>query len=171
MTDTNQAREEIRQFGRRYDYDVNYLEELLDSSPEGFAAFTHVQAVAAYRKQLPLDAHYVAAVCTMQVEDCGACAQLNLRMAVEAGVSRELLATLIHEPDKLPADLADVRAHTLAVVRGEALDESRVARLTERYGREGFAELALCITGCRMYPTMKRALNRMTACAVPHLDF
>ena len=107
----------------------------------------------------------------MQVEDCGACAQLNLRMAVEAGVDRGLLRTLIESPDRLPAPLRDVRDHVRSVVLGTESDSARAARLREQYGEAAFAELAVVIAGCRIYPTIKRALQRSGHCEILTLDF
>ena len=42
------ARTQTRQFGERYDYDVTYMEEMLEASPEGFARFQAVAAMAAH---------------------------------------------------------------------------------------------------------------------------
>jgi hypothetical protein len=107
----------------------------------------------------------------MQHEDCGSCLQLNLKMAVEQGVARELLQTLLDAPEDLPETLQDVRQHTLSVVQGQVVDAECAERIKTALGRAAFAELALCIAGVRIYPTLKRALLKATTCAVPTLDF
>ncbi len=167
----NQELEHLRSFAAAYQYDTSYLEELLNSTKDGFEAFSAAQPLSSYRSKLPKDAHFIARIATTQGEDCGACAQLNLRMAVEAGVDKALLETYINAPETLSPILQDVHAHASAVARGEASDDGRTARLREHYGDEAFAELALAITGSRIFPSLKRALGTTTACAVLNLDF
>ena len=161
----------IQAFGERYRYDMSYQTELLDSAPQAFDAFARAQGTSAHRQRLPLDAHYVARVAMMQAEDCRDCIQVNLRMAVEAGVPRELMLTLLHRPEELEPGLADVRAHAFDVSRGPTLDAERVERLRSRYGADGFAELAVCLAGCRLFTTAKRSLNKAQPGAVRDEDF
>lgn len=171
MTTTQEMRDQIERFGQAFDYDVTYLHSLLAASVPAFEAYLPVQGMSAHREQLPLDAHFVARVTTMQEEDCGPCAQLNLRMAVQAGVARSLLQTLIGAPEALPPLLHDVRAHAIAVVKGGPQSDARLARLRRAYGDAGIAELALCIAGSRIYPTLKRGMGTSTVCEKLTLDF
>lgn len=161
----------IDAFGAAYHYDASYLAELYQASPSAYQVFAAAQAMSTFRETLPLDAHFVARVVAMQAEDCGPCAQLNLRMAVEARVDRGLLTILLESPEKLPGRLGDVRAHVCAVTSGEAGDPERAARLVREYGDAALAELAVCIAGCRMYPTVKRALLKDGVCEILSLDF
>ncbi len=171
MTETTAIHAGIAAFSAAYDYDASYLAELATASPGAYAAFAGAQAMSSYRAALPLEAHHVARITTMQAEDCGACAQLNLRMAVEDSVDRELLAVLLRAPDELPAELRDVRDHARAVVENAVPDPERAGRIRAHYGDEAFAELAVVITGCRIYPTAKRALLRAGHCEILTLDF
>jgi hypothetical protein len=171
MTDTETIKRDLAAFSAAYDYDVSYVVELLDHSPGAYAAFAAVQPLGNYRSVLPRDAHWVASIATALAEDCGACAQLGLRRAVQDGVDRELLRQLLDAPSLLPGALADVYAHARAVCGGAADDAERAARLRAAYGETGLAELAVCITGCRLYPTLKRALFKNGACRKPTLDF
>lgn len=161
----------IQAFGAAYHYDASYLAELYDASPGAYRVFAAAQAMSSFRETVPVDAHFVARVVAMQAEDCGPCTQLNLRMAVEAGVDRNLLATLLESPEQLPGPLRDVRAHVRAVTSGEAGDPECAARLVREYGDAALAELAVCIAGCRMYPTVKRALLKDGVCEILSLDF
>ena len=166
------ARAELEAFGRAYRYDTGYLIELAASAPEAFETFRAAQGMSHHRKALPLDAHFVARVATMQAEDCGACGQLNLRMAREAGVERELLRTLIDDPSRLPEPLRDVRDHALGVCAGAfgPEEDERGERLRAAFGEEAFHELAVVIAGCRIYPTLKRSLLQPQACEPLRLD-
>jgi len=168
---TESTRQQIQAFGDAYQYDTSYLQEMLQFSPGAFGAYAPAQGLSHFRDQLPLDAHFVARIVTMMVEDCGPCAQLNLRMAVEAGVSRALLQTLLDAPESLPTHLADVRAQTRFIVGAEPEDEARTERLLERYGAAGIAEMATAIAGSQIFPTLKRALGHAKACEMLTLDF
>ena len=171
MLNISEAQSPIQSFSDAFDYDTGYLSAILESSPGAYEAFVAGQAMCTYRKALPLDAHYVARVAAMQGEDCGPCAQLNLRMAVGEGVDRQLLATLIEQPDQLPDSLYDVYEHALSVAGGTELDVDRSERIRAAFGGEAFAELAVCITGCRIYPTVKRALLMAGSCQRLTIDF
>lgn len=171
MNDLSSQHTMITAFGQQYDYDTRYMTELLDASPAAYAAFAAAMPLSRHRQALPLAAHFVARIVTLQAEDCGACTQLNLRMAVEAGVDRAVLATLLERPDTLPAELADIRAHVLDVVSHGQPDPERAERIRARHGDAGFAELATAIAGSRLFPTMKRALMHASACQKPTLDF
>lgn len=161
------ARNRVQAFGRAYDYDASYMLDLLAASPGAFRRFHAAQGLSKYRNALPLDAHFVARIVATYGDDCGACAQLNVRMALEAGVDRGLLDTLLDTPDRLPDPLRDVRAHVLGAIERETPDPALVARLHRHYGEDGFAELAIVATGSRMYPMLKRMLNRMEVCVRP----
>ena len=164
-------RAELAAFGAHFDYDVRYLERLMDTAPDAYLAFAAAQPLGHRREGLTPDAHAVACTAVMLHDDCGACAQLNLRMAVEAGVDRQLLQTMLDHPEDLPAPLHDVFEHARQVVRGSDPDPERVGRLREQLGAAAFGELAAAITGARLYPTMKRALGTTTTCRRPTLDF
>lgn len=171
MTDTTAARAALEAFGEAYQYDASYLTELLDASPGAFATFQAAQGMSQYRDALPLDAHFVARVAVTLAEDCGECGNLNLRMAVEAGVDRDLLTTLVKDPSSLSAPLRDIRDHAAGVTAGEMPDPERANRIRAHYGDSAFAELAVLITGSRIYPTVKRALLHWRKCELTTLDF
>ncbi len=137
MTQTHPAIRELRTFSDHYDYDASYLEQLATDSPGAFEAFRAAQGLSTFRDALPLDAHYVARIAAMRVDDCGACTQLNIRMAVEAGVDRDLLTTLLHEPDWLTEPLRDIHDHARATLRNDGPDEERAARIRAPLRRSG----------------------------------
>lgn len=169
--DISAARRGLREFAARYDYDTGYLEDLLDRSPAAHATFAAAMAMSHHRAHLPLDVHMIARLATLRADDCGACTQLTLRMAIEAGVDRELLRTALQRPLALPPVLALAWRHAQTVVRGENGDPEIVGALEKALGRAGFAELCLAIVGVRIYPALKRALGAEHACRVATVDF
>jgi alkylhydroperoxidase/carboxymuconolactone decarboxylase family protein YurZ len=161
----------LLEFETTYDYDTAYLRKLAEDSPGAYDAFAQAEGMSAYRKALPLEAHYIARIATMLVEDCGPCTQLNLRMAVEAGVERSTLDLLLHSPEKLPEPLRDVRDHARAIVGAVDVTPERVERLRAHYGDEGVAEIAVVVLGSRIYPTLKRAMLADQKCILGELKY
>src|SRR5688572_3944652 len=49
------SREQIRGFGQHYDYDVSYLEALMDASPGAFQVFEAAMGMGRFRKAAPID--------------------------------------------------------------------------------------------------------------------
>jgi len=169
--DTQQAKLELEQFAQHFDYDNGYIVQLLEDSPEAFQAFAAAQGMPNFHKALPLDAFFVAKVAVMKTEDCGPCMNLSLKMGAEQGIDRELLKTIVTDPQSLPPNLQDIHDHTVDVIRNANDDADRMERIRNHYGIEGFAELAVVIVGCRIYPTLKRAMGMASTCELAKLDF
>lgn len=161
----------LREFGTKYAYDVGYMEQLLDLSPTAYETFAAAMGMSACREHLPLDAHYVACISALLADDCGACTQLNLRMAVEAGVDRDMLRQLMQDPGNLPPVLRLVHEHATQVVKGGNADAARIAQLRAALGDAAFGELTVDIIGSRIYPALRRALGAERSCPPPSLDF
>lgn len=171
MTEIETIKRDLAAFGAAYDYDTTYVADFVDSSLGAYKAFAAAQPLGRYRSTLPREAHWVAGITAALTDDCGACAQLGLKHAVQDGVDRALLRTLLDAPETLPGPLADVYAHARGVCERSPDDPERAERLRRAYGDEGVAELAVCIVGSRLFPMLKRALSRMSTCHKPTLDF
>lgn len=165
-TQLDKTRQSIDTFGETYQYDVAYMHQMYDASPQGYRLFENVLPMAAYHHRLPHDAYYVARIETMRDEDCGPCLQLAIDMAQEAGVSADVLRAALDEDTPMEPPLEDVRLFTRAVVRRTPHDDAVAERVRERYDEEGVAELALCIASSRIFPTIKRALGRDKSCSL-----
>lgn len=161
----------LRDFGAKYQYDVGYMEALLDLSPAAYEAFAAGMGMAEKRAQLPLDAHYVGVISALLADDCGQCTQLNLRIAVEAGVDRATLKQVLEEPERLPPTLRLVHDYATQVVKGQNADIGTVGKLRDALGDEAFGELAVNVLGARIYPALRRAMGAETYCPPPSLDF
>lgn len=161
----------LQDFGTKYKYDVGYMEALLELSPAAYHSFAAGMGMAEHRVDLPIDAHYVGILSALRADDCGQCTQLNLRLAAEAGVDRDLLRQVLEAPDQLPLPLRTVYDYASQVVRGENADADCVTRLRQVYGDKAFAELAVNVLGARIYPALRRALGAEQSCPPPNLDF
>ena len=171
MSTSTTTESDLQAFGQAYRYDVDYLIQLNRASPGAFAQFVASQPMGNYRCELSLEAHFVARITCMQAEDCGPCAQLNLRMAVEAGLDRELLEILLHHPEALSPELRGVRSHVRQVLGQDPVDPDGAEGLRDQLGETAFAELATTIAGSQIYPTLKKAMLKSLSCEAIHLDF
>lgn len=161
----------LADFEAAYHYDVGYMEQLLELSPTAYETFAGAMGMGELHEHLPTDAHHVGTIAALMADDCGQCTQLGLRLAVEAGVERELLRTLLESPDQLPDDLRLVRDYATRVGSGGNADAATVAALRATYGDAGFGELAVNVLGVRIYPALRRAMGAETVCPPPTLDF
>ncbi len=160
------SREAIRAFGQHYDYDVTYIEELMEMSPGAFHAFEAAMPLGQYQKAAPTELLTIARIAAMRVEDCGPCMELGIKIVREAGVSEHIIRGALHGGKGLNAELLDVYNYARAVAANEEMDSELLPRLKARWGGEVIAELAIAITGTRLYPTLKRALGHAKSCAL-----
>ncbi|MEZ5980329.1 MAG: hypothetical protein R3F34_19250 [Planctomycetota bacterium] len=161
----------LADFEAHYGYDTGYMEKLLDLSPAAFDQFFAAMGMSQLGEHLSPDEHYVGAISALMADDCGACTQLNLKMAVEEGVDIELLRTLVERPADLPPTLRTIHDYATQVVSGGNASPDLVRDLRIALGDEGFAELAVNVLGCRIYPGLRRAMGAETACPPLTLDF
>jgi hypothetical protein len=160
------SREALRAFGQHYDYDVTYLEELAEMSPGAFHVFEAAMPLGQYQKAAPTELLTIAKIAAIRAEDCGPCTELGVKMSREAGVPEPIIRGALHGGKGLNAEQLDVYTYARAVAANEEMDPELLPRLKARWGDEVIAELAIAITGTRLYPTMKRALGHAKSCAL-----
>jgi hypothetical protein len=155
----------IKAMERAFGYDATYAHELLDASTPAFVKFGLFQAMANHCDNVPKEAWYAAKLAAVMNEDCGPCAQLNVDMALKAGVPPKILAALargdFHHAGA-DATLGFLYGQAVASNAPEAVKLSIDAEA--KYGRRGLVSLALAVAGARVYPTLKRALGHGAAC-------
>lgn len=160
----------IQGFGRHYDYDVSYLEELLDASPVAFQAFQGAMPMARCQKAAPTELLMIAKIAAMRAQDCGPCTLLSIKMAREQKVSEAIIRGALHAGAGLSDEQRDVHDYARAVALNDELPPDLLPRLKARWGMEVIAELAVNILATKLYPTIKRALGRDESCnLIPEL--
>ena len=159
-----------RKFEKRYNYDGTYMHELLEDSLGGFKAFQKFMPMSQYREKCPGDVYFTAKLMAMQEADCGSCLALNVKMAVEAGMSRKLVSGILNDQGELPEALEDVRNFARAVASAGSIDPDLLERIRRRYGRTAVAELALAIASARIFPTLKRSFGYAQSCALTPVE-
>lgn len=117
-----------------------------------------------------LDEYWLAKLAAMQSEDCGDCLQLNVRMALEAGVDKGLVEAMIHSPDCLPTALQDIYRYSWHVACGETLEAGLAERIMARYDKGWLLELGLCVAVAKVFPTVKRAAGYTRSCNLIRIE-
>jgi alkylhydroperoxidase family enzyme len=158
-------------FSAHYRYDANYIREFLQGSPEGYAKLHDFLPLAAHREFLPLDSYWVAKLAASQVADCGQCLQLSVRMALEAGVSPQLVRACIQGGSKLPEELKDIFDFATGVASYRSIDPLLGERIEAQLDKSQRTEMGVAIATASMFPTIKRALGYTQSCSLVEIEF
>jgi uncharacterized protein YjeT (DUF2065 family) len=152
-------------FERDTGYDVSYVREMLDADVKAVMALFKVQGLARYRKDVPREPWYAAALVGVLAEDCGPCTQLVITMAEREGVNPDTLRAIVAgDLRAMPDDVVVAyRFAKASLAHSPAADELR-AEVVERWGKRGLISLALALASSRVYPTVKYALGHGKAC-------
>jgi uncharacterized protein YjeT (DUF2065 family) len=152
-------------FERDTGYDATYVREMLAADVNAVMTLFKVQGMSRYRKNVPRDAWYAAALVGVLAEDCGPCTQLGITMAEREGVNPDTLRAIVAgDLRALPDDVVVAyRFAKASLARSAAADELR-AEVMERWGQRGLISLAFALTSSRIYPTMKYALGHGKSC-------
>lgn len=167
---TAEALQQLNEFKAHYKYDSTYMRDLLESSPAGFMKFNNFLPLARHKEKLNSEDYYVAKLAAMQVEDCGECLQLNVRMALEAGVSKELIKAVIRGGNALPENLKDVYRYAKSVAKQEGIENDLMDRIAARYEKGALLEFGLCIASAKVFPTIKRAAGYAKSCSLIEIE-
>ncbi|MCO1333059.1 hypothetical protein MO867_01780 [Microbulbifer sp. OS29] len=167
---TQQHLEEMETFSRKYQYDMNYLREFLESSPEGFEKFANFKPLAMHREFLPRDVFWVSKIAAMQVADCGMCLQLNVRMALEEGVEARLVKACIQGGSGLPENLKDIFDFATAVASYKAIDPTLSQRIDTQLDRRQRIEMGVSVATASVFPTIKRAMGETQSCSLMDIE-
>lgn len=160
------AKAGLQAFGQHYDYDVSYLEALMEASPGAFFAFEGAMGASRFQKAAPTELLALVKITALRTEDCGPCTELTIKMGREAGVPDAIMRGALHGGKGLSPEHLEIYEFARAVTANEEMDPEMLPRLEARWGREVMAELGVAIVGARIYPTMKRALGHAKSCSL-----
>lgn len=167
---TAETRKGIQEFETHYKYDATFMHELLEYSQEGFKRFTNFQPMARHRERLQPEVYWTVKLASMQAEDCGDCLQLNVRMALEAGVPRAIVENIIYNTDALEPELRDIHAFASSVARSIEPNDELKTRIEARFDKGDLLEMGLAIAATRVFPAIKRTLGYTRQCALVELE-
>lgn len=157
---------QINEFEARYDYDCDYMREMLQLVPAAYMKFNNFMALVDHRTHLDKESYWLGKVVTMCAEDCGDCLQLNVRMAIEDGVSPQLVLAASRDEDKLPKEWRDLYRFIKQIADNELQQEGLIQNMNQRYTRQALIELGLCMATATVFPRLKRAMGYGQTCNV-----
>lgn len=151
-------------FERRYDYDGQYMHEMLDASEAAFLRYAIMQSAGGnWRADAPVNAWCAAGIAGALVEDCGPCVQIASDTAVESGMPAEIIGALLSgAPTDADAQLGFDYGRAL-LHASENLDALR-ERIEAKWGRKALLAISLRAMTARNFPVLKRALGFAKTC-------
>ncbi|MCH6258165.1 hypothetical protein MLD52_16505 [Puniceicoccaceae bacterium K14] len=158
------AVQQLKQFESHYNYDASYLFDLLKASPSGFEKFVGFMPLSQHREAASAEAISIAHLIATQSADCGPCLELVKKMAIESGLSDEIIQSTLSNGDVLPDELKLVRSFAIAVLKDQALDPDLHTAMIEQFGESAVAELAITLATATVYPVLKRGLGKAVGC-------
>jgi hypothetical protein len=152
-------------FERDTGYDASYMHEMLDADVKAVMAIFKVQGVAHYRKDVPREPWYAAALVGSLAEDCGPCTQLGITMAEREGVAPDTLRAIVAgDLRAMPDDVVLAYRFAKASLAHDAAADELRDEIVKRWGKRGLISLALVLAASRVFPTVKYALGHGKAC-------
>ena len=157
----------IDAFEKEYDYDASHMRYVLDVSVAAALKFGRIKGLANYRKDVPLDASFAAALTTTLAEDCGPCSQLVVTMGEREGVAPVTIKAILAGDERAmtPEAALGYRFTQATLQHARAADALR-DEIVARWGHRALVSLVCGITAARMFPTLKYALGYGKSCAL-----
>lgn len=157
---------QIDDFEAHYKYDSTYMRELLETSPMGYDKFNNAMPLVSHRELLDTTSYWISKLAAMRAEDCGDCLQLNVRMALEDGVDKEIVSAVVNGGAGLTDDLKDVYYFSIGVAENSLNDFTLIERIESRFDKGQLLEFGLSISTAKFFPTTKRAVGYTRSCSI-----
>ncbi len=155
----------------RYDYDVSYMQEILNTDLGAFLKFLGFQTMSSHKGNLPPEVLFAAKLRAIIWDDCGPCTQLNVDMALEAKVSPDVIRAIVDKDlDNLSEEVALVTEFTEFVMAHRPEADDLREKILAKWGNEGLVAIAFAISSCRVYPALKYTLGYGKACSRIQID-
>ena len=121
---------------------VDYIRHIGRHSVQALMKFAKLQGLIDYRRKLPKEAHFVCRLVAAKSADCGSCVQIEVNLSRKAGISTELIKTVVEEKyNQLSSDLQKVVNFTRKVLNVDHDLEEVRSSLLDLYGEEAVMEL------------------------------
>ncbi len=88
---------------RRLGVPLDYLRHMLRVSLRSFWTFTRILPISEHRRALPAAPYSIARMVATRDADCGTCLQIEVNLALAAGVDRALLRAVLESHPAAPA--------------------------------------------------------------------
>jgi hypothetical protein len=158
-------RRKVAAFEREHGYDASYMREMLDTDLGAFLKFARATGIGTYRKDVPLEVYFAAALTSSIAADCGPCTQLGVGFALQSKLAPKTVAAIVRADEGAMSReaLIGVRFARAVLARDAEADVWR-EEIVRRWGPRAVYALAFAILGSQMYPMIKYAMGHGKAC-------
>lgn len=151
---------------KRYDYDVCYMQDILQADLRAFLKFMGFQILSSHSGHVPLGPLFAARIRAIIWDDCGPCTQLVVNMALEANLNPDIVRAIIdRDLAKLPEHIAMVVQFTERVLAHNPEADDLREEILALWGQKGLITLSFAISSSRVYPALKYTLGYGKACS------
>jgi hypothetical protein len=159
-------KKKMREFGEEYDYDMSYMEELVDIYPEKASYYVKAMPLASHNGHLPQELYHAIKMRSMQLADCGPCLKLSMTMAERSGLSKEMIgAVLTGDLVGMPRYIQLGWHYAEAVINRTDKMEEYTREIEIEFGKRGLWDASLAVVYGQFYPILKRGLGIAQVCA------
>lgn len=159
------VKKQVDAFERRWGYDSSYVREILDEAGVGAVMPLASLQKLKYRRNVPLETYYGAALTVGKHADCGPCLQLGVSIAESEGLEPKVIRAILERDfEHLSTEaLLGVDLALATIARDGTGDEAR-EEILKRWGRAGLVSLGYAMVAAQAYPTFKYAIGHGHAC-------
>lgn len=154
----------LRGMEKKYGYDATYGHEMIDGSLSAFLRFATIQSAGGtFRGGAAPNAWFAAGIAGALMEDCGPCVQIASDIAIEQGMSADIIKQLLSgAPTDADAQLGFDYGRAL-IAAAPNLDDLR-EKIEAKWGKPALMALTLRAMTARNFPVIKRALGHAKTC-------
>ena len=154
-----------RAFGRKYEYDVSYMLDVIESSTSAGLRLTLFPKLVGYRGPRAGQGVVAGAALASTIEgDCGPCAQLVVDMLMEAGVPAAPLQACVEGRAQDAGDIGLGFRFAMAAITDSGEIDALAQDITNRFGRKTLIAASYGAASGRFYPVFKRGLGHGAVC-------
>lgn len=155
----------VRRFEERYNYNSDYIRQIIEHSSSAGLRLGILPLVSQYRGPDKAVGIWAGAALASTLDgDCGSCAQLIVDQAREAGVpSNELAACAVGEPD-ISTDCGLGFLFAQAAIESDLQTDDLRAMIVDRHGEKAAIAAGFAAATGRVYPVVKRSMGQPLEC-------
>ncbi|MEM7663331.1 MAG: hypothetical protein AAF292_13885 [Pseudomonadota bacterium] len=157
-------------FGKRYDYDTQYLLDIIAASRSAGLRISFLPLISQFRGPKGAEGVWVGALFASTEEgDCGPCLQLVVDMAIEAGIDPSHLQACREGRSKDAGDVGLGYRFANASIRDDMEADDLRREIEQKHGTKAVVSAAFAAALGRVYPVLKRGLGHGKTCE--RIDF
>lgn len=149
-----------------------HLREMAEVNPEGLDPVLTISGLMGTQGTLTPSQHAVARLIATQAQDCGSCLQIDIDLAMRAGVAPDLIRAVVeHRRDAIHDEtLRSIYDLVQAAVTMQPVAEA-IDTVTEKLGQRALTDVAVAVALSQFFPVLKRVMGHATSCQATPPNF